>query len=41
MAAVQQLKADAGFVPRYGLDESFDDYMDWIDRQPDFANTPL
>ena len=38
---MSRLKADAGFVPRYGLDESFDDYMDWIGRQPDFANTPL
>ena len=38
---MSRLKADAGFVPRYGLAESFDDYMDWIDRQPDFADTPL
>ena len=36
-----RLKADVGFVPQYGLDRSFEDYSAWIERQTDFADTPL
>ncbi len=38
---MSRLKADAGFVPRYGRDAAFEDYMDWIAGRPDFADTPL
>jgi nucleoside-diphosphate-sugar epimerase len=38
---MSRLKEEAGFVPQYGLQESFEDYMAWIADQPNFAETPL
>jgi nucleoside-diphosphate-sugar epimerase len=38
---MSRLETDAGFTPQYGLDKSFEDYMNWIDGQSDFADTPL
>tara|TARA_A100001037_G_scaffold273889_1_gene271126 strand:+ start:9049 stop:10029 length:981 start_codon:yes stop_codon:yes gene_type:complete len=38
---MSRLQAEADFVPQYGLDKSFEDYMAWISGQPDFAQTPL
>ena len=38
---MSRLKEEAGFIPQYGLTESFEDYMTWIANQPNFAETPL
>lgn len=33
----QRIREDTGFVSTFGLKESFDDYMRWIDRHPNYV----
>ena len=34
--AIRRLVEDVGYQPRFGLDESFADYMAWIEATPEF-----
>ncbi len=34
--AIRRLVEDVGYTPRYGLEESFADYMAWIEATPEF-----
>ncbi len=34
--SIQRLERDTGFVPSFGLEEAFTDYMQWIDGVPEF-----
>jgi nucleoside-diphosphate-sugar epimerase len=29
-----RLREETGFAPRFGLDEAFADYLDWLERYP-------
>ena len=33
----QRIREDTGFVSTFGLKESFDAYMRWIDRHPNYV----
>ena len=38
--AIRRLVEDVGYTPRYGLEESFADYMAWIEATPEFWREP-
>ncbi len=34
--STELLVKDTGYKPKYGLNESFEDYMQWLDKHPDY-----
>ncbi|CAH0346266.1 NAD(P)-dependent oxidoreductase [Bacillus sp. CECT 9360] len=39
--SVERLKSNVGYNPKYGIEESFQDYMDWIKQIPLFWTDPV